>query len=761
MPLSEDQIISCDTILNRIATELVLASAGSDDGLVPVYSLVNEMSGTVDTYDDVIHAACIHVRRALDELLDESVPFDARTLDYVNNFTSWAQDGLLAIRNGGRLQPFAPAPWMNEEDEADLSESEQVCNDIINRIATELVLANTGSDDGLVPMYSLTGELIDHSHSLPKINVSARSLKKALDHLLDNAKPFDMDTLGYAGAFVAWAQDSMRMIMDGAEQAVKVFEEFKEPEGRLLDSYVRPKPTHEPRAQAVERVLAPVPVVSLNSEVDVLLEINGEDQEILGEFHTEAVEHLENIEGAVLVLEQDPHDVDSLALIFRAFHTIKGVAGFLHLVPIQSLAHQVETLLDHARNAKLTLDTGMITLILHAKDTLQALVEQIAAALEKGHKPSKIVPVSHLITAVQNAVKDGLDIGAGRTPEVRVEAAAPVAEHPAGADEDEDDAHPQAAAAAAAAPAQKGPSSPQSQSSSTGAGASTIRVKTTKLDNLMDMVGELVIVQSQLTESSKALLDLAADNSLLQQNISQLQRITRELQHTSMSLRLVPIKPTFQKVSRMVRDIAGQVNKKVDFITEGEDTELDRNVVEQINDPLVHMIRNSLDHGLEDEAERLATKKSPVGKIILKAYHQGSSIVIELSDDGRGIDPARILKKAREKGLVREDQNPARADILNLIFEPGFSTAEKVSDISGRGVGMDVVRRNIEKLRGKVELESEIGKGTIFKIKLPLTTAIIDGLVVRVGQERFILPTTSVKVALRPEKSQISKIKGK
>jgi two-component system chemotaxis sensor kinase CheA len=267
----------------------------------------------------------------------------------------------------------------------------------------------------------------------------------------------------------------------------------------------------------------------------------------------------------------------------------------------------------------------------------------------------------------------------------------------------------------------------------------------------MDMVGELVIVQSQLSESSKS-ANMTEENSVLQRNVSQLQRITRELQHTSMSLRLVPIKPTFQKVGRLVRDLAGSFNKKVSFVTEGEDTELDRNVVEQINDPLVHMIRNSLDHGLEPNEDRVAAGKPAVGVISLKAYHQGSSIVIELRDDGRGIDPVKVLKKARERGLVREDQNLARADILNLIFEPGFSTAEKVTDVSGRGVGMDVVRRNIEKLRGKVELESEVGKGTTFKIKLPLTTAIIDGLVVRVGEDRFILPTTSVKVALRPRR---------
>jgi two-component system, chemotaxis family, sensor kinase CheA len=772
MSLNEDQLNICDSTLNRIATELVLASPGKDDGLVPVYSLINELSGSVDTHEETIHAACMNVRRALDELLDDSHPFDEKTLEYVSDFTTWAEDSVLAIRNGQQsISPFPAATWISgEEDGGNLVEKENACNDIINRIATELVIANAGSDEGLVPIYSLNNELIENAASLHKIKNAATNLKTALDRLLDNAKPFDLDTIAYTGTFVAWAQDAMRNLMSNATTIVEDFPPMKVAE--TADDTQKPAQAStpapaQPVSAPVERkpVAALVPEPTTHGENDVLLEIKDDDQEILSEFQTEALEHLENIEAAVLVLEHDPHDGDSLALIFRAFHTIKGVAGFLHLVPIQALAHQVETLLDNARNHKLTLNSGMITLILQAKDILQRLVDQITVAIEKGIKPTQVIPVSHIITAVQGCIQDGLDIAAGKKPAPQAEpvATAPTAaptsaevkadaaakgEEPAERHEEEEAQQAQAQSAAqSAANASKDTSS------------STIRVRTTKLDNLMDMVGELVIVQSQLSESSR--VGHVDENSALQQNIAQLQRITRELQHTSMSLRLVPIKPTFQKVSRMVRDLAAQVSKKVDFVTEGEETELDRNVVEQINDPLVHMIRNSLDHGIEKEEERVALGKNPVGRVVLKAYHQGSSIVIELSDDGHGIDPAKIMAKARKTGLVREDQNLSRAEILALIFEPGFSTAEKVTDISGRGVGMDVVRRNIEKLRGKVELESTVGKGTTFKIKLPLTTAIIDGLVVKVGQDRFILPTTSVKVALRPEKSQITTIKGK
>ncbi len=264
----------------------------------------------------------------------------------------------------------------------------------------------------------------------------------------------------------------------------------------------------------------------------------------------------------------------------------------------------------------------------------------------------------------------------------------------------------------------------------------------------MDTVGELVIIQSQIKECSKK---EAPDPNALDQSLAQLTRITKDLQQTSMALRLVPIKPTFQKMGRIVRDTCAQVRKRSTFEISGEETELDRNVVEEIGDPLVHMIRNAIDHGLESTEDRLAAGKSETGNISLKAYQQGSNVVIELSDDGRGIDPDRVLQKAIANGIVGKSESLSQEEIFQLILAPGFSTAEAVSDLSGRGVGMDVVRQNIERLRGKIEIESELGKGSTFKIRLPLTMAIIDGIIVKVGADRFVLPTSSAKLALRPE----------
>jgi two-component system chemotaxis sensor kinase CheA len=309
---------------------------------------------------------------------------------------------------------------------------------------------------------------------------------------------------------------------------------------------------------------------------------------------------------------------------------------------------------------------------------------------------------------------------------------------------------------AAASPA-PGAGEPRSAPAASAGASQTVRVATEKLDSLMDVVGELVIVQSQLIETARG---FGAAASPLQRDISQLARIAKELQRTAMALRMIPIKPAFQKMERLARDLARECGKQVDFVIEGEETELDRTVVEEIGDPLVHMVRNALDHGLEPPAERRALGKPETGSVRLRAYYQGSNVIVELRDDGRGIDPERILAKARRQDLVSPQGELTREEIFALIFLPGFSTAEKVTAVSGRGVGMDVVKRNIERLRGRIEVTSEVGKGSVFQIKLPLTLAIIDGLVVRVGDDRFILPSTSVQMALRPTREAIVCIQG-
>ena len=611
------------------------------------------------------------------------------------------------------------------------SDSVLPIEEAVNRLASESVLAMPGRDEGLIPSYSLLGELRELCALEPLLRDPIVALHRTLEQRLDAAQPFDEGSLAYLRSLVEWLPNAL--------DALKA--------GRTPTSYGAPG-----SAKADVPEVAKPAANEAEAASDVLLVLDlGENRELLTEFHAEAVDHLQQIEAALLVLDQQPDNPESLNSIFRSFHTIKGNAGFLGLVPMHTLAHEVESLLDLARNHQLALTPVIITEILRSRDALQALTQQVALALEKGQLPQDVIAVSHLIRSVRTLASN---------KEAAPEAHAASAPAPVAAPMTSMAASPEAAPAAVA-PASAGAAGAieaQAQSRQSAGASQTVRVNTEKLDSLMDVVGELVIVQSQLIESTRQRTE---EGSLLQRNVAQLSRITKELQHTAMSLRMIPIKPTFQKMERLARDLSRNFDKKVTFQTSGEDTELDRTVVEEIGDPLVHMVRNALDHGLEPTADRLAKGKPEHGTVHLRAYHQGSNIVIELQDDGRGIDPEKIMRKAIEKGVVAAGAVLSKEEIYALLFAPGFSTAEKVTAVSGRGVGMDVVKRNIEKLRGKIEISSEIGKGSTFKIKLPLTMAIIDGLVVRVGTDKFILPSTSVQMAMRPARESVTTIHGK
>jgi len=288
--------------------------------------------------------------------------------------------------------------------------------------------------------------------------------------------------------------------------------------------------------------------------------------------------------------------------------------------------------------------------------------------------------------------------------------------------------------------------------------AGLIRVDTAKLDSLIDLVGELVIAQSMVTQNSE--LQTAASEQLAR-SLGQLRGISTELQRTALALRMVPIRGSFQKMARLIRDLSGQVAKEIRLVLEGEETELDRTLVEELGDPLVHMIRNAADHGIESAADRAAAGKEPSGTITLRAFHKGGMVIIQIQDDGRGLSVSRIRAKAVERGLISPQEPLSDREVLDLIFAPGFSLAAKVTDLSGRGVGMDVVRRNIERLRGTIEIDSVEGRGTTFTIGLPLTLAIIEGLLVKVGEQRFVVPTLSVRESFRPLPSMISVVQGR
>jgi two-component system, chemotaxis family, sensor kinase CheA len=520
-------------------------------------------------------------------------------------------------------------------------------------------------------------------------------------------------------------------------------------------------------AWRVGRAVPATPAPSVCApEDDPELEMLRMDPEIAGMFTAEALDHLGAIEATVLQLEATPGDQKLLNDVFRPFHTIKGNAGALGVTSVQEFAHKVENLLDLGRSGQIVVGPPEIDVILRAVDLLTTMITGLTGALAGQPRPDVSAEVAALVTTVGRlategrAAKASADAQPSATPadtEAHARATEPAAPAPAielqgGGESLALAARPPAAATAPAA----GPVAPR-RSAEELAGQASVKVDTRKLDNLVDMVGELVIVQS-IIHADPALVGMADER--LSRNLAQLRRITSDLQRNAMSMRMVPIRQTFQKMARLVRDLGKKSDKVVELVLSGEDTELDRKVVEDINDPLMHMIRNAVDHGLEPPDARLAAGKPPVGRLSLSAYHQGGNIVIAIGDDGRGLDADRILAKAVVQGLVAPGETLQPADIYPLIFRPGFSTAEKVTEISGRGVGMDVVRRNIDALRGRVDIQTTLGAGTTFFIKLPLTLAIVEGLMLKVGQERFVLPTFAVRESLRPRADQVHTVQG-
>ena len=287
---------------------------------------------------------------------------------------------------------------------------------------------------------------------------------------------------------------------------------------------------------------------------------------------------------------------------------------------------------------------------------------------------------------------------------------------------------------------------------------SSVRVRTDYLDRLVDMIGEMVIAHSMLSQDPTVVLGGRHD---LAKKVSHAGKVVRELQDLSMSLRMVPIKTAFGKTKRLVRDLARKSSKVVHLITEGEDTEIDRRMVDGLNDPLVHMIRNAVDHGIELPEERERLGKPRVATVRVAAHHSGGNVMIEIQDDGRGLDRDRIIEKALSKGLIESGEGMSDHEVSNLIFEPGFSTARKLTDVSGRGVGMDVVKKSVEALRGRVDVSSRPNEGCTFTINLPLTLAIIDGMLVKVGDHRYIVPTVSIRLNLRPTPDVLATIAGR
>ena len=447
------------------------------------------------------------------------------------------------------------------------------------------------------------------------------------------------------------------------------------------------------------------------------------DLDLLGEFITESTDLISEAEEALLTLESNPEDTESVGSIFRAFHTVKGVSAFLELAFISEIAHHAESLLSRVRDKEIRYAGGYADLALRSLDMIKQMIDLVqdalgGAPLSKPEGYDDLLDVladpegagisDEVETTTENIVPRIGDIlvAEGKAEREKVEEVA------AGQDEVPIGVKMVKSGAATVTDVAKAIRT-QEQIKGKKVIESSIRVSTNRLDRLIDMVGELVISHSIVAQDK--VVTGSHDHELLRK-IAQTGKIVREMQDLSMSMRMVPLKATFSKMARLVRDVSRKVGKNVSLVTEGEDTEIDRNMVDVINDPLMHMVRNSVDHGIEMPEVREEKGKPRAGTVKLAAYHAAGKVVVEIKDDGKGLSRDVILAKAKERGLVTDEASLSDREVFKMIFEAGFSTAQTVTDVSGRGVGMDVVRKNIESLRGQVEIDSEEGKGSVFKM---------------------------------------------
>lgn len=509
-------------------------------------------------------------------------------------------------------------------------------------------------------------------------------------------------------------------------------------------------------------------------------------------FFEESFEGLSLMESNLLELEAGQQSLDLVHGVFRAAHSIKGAAGTLGFSTITEFTHLLETLLDELRERRRSITPDLINLLLESVDRLRTLL--------LAQKQDEVPPSCNLCQRLQNVLdhpeqaeqayqihfypkpnlfqtgndpawifralgelgKLAVEVDAGSLPvwaelnpdlcylgwNLALQGSVEEKEIRQAFEWVEEDCRLEIEQRQEGVPAAAPPPPAEEERRSWNGLETTLRVGTDKVDALINIVGELVITQSMLVQLGNGEID-PSRLIRLRDGLQQLERNTRELQESVMRIRMVPISACFQRFPRLVHDLSQRLGKTVELRLIGEQTELDKTVMERIGDPMVHLVRNALDHGLEPPEDRRKAGKTETGLLELHAYHKGGHIIIEIRDDGRGLNREKILERARSRGLVPDGEEPSDDKLFDLLFQPGFSTAETLSDLSGRGVGLDVVRRNIKELGGQVSLTSRPGQGTTFMIRLPLTLAIVDGQLVRVGEETYIIPLVSMLESLR------------
>ena len=695
-------------VLGGIIGDLDADSAHALDVIGNISSKIINMPGLTESFT----APCERMRMAAADLASGAVDFETGALALSQAYEDLGEAFATATDSGAPAQSDDNAAIAFSEPDTAMSPA---LADFLDHGAAAL-----DDFESAILAYETGGEIGEPARAARALGQACRKagLEAAADFLESAARALDMGPdcgpTKIANALLS-AKDALLAFFT-ALAAGETCELDEVELNRLLNQLTMREQKRAPVTQTAEPAAPACAADFSNPEMQ--------------EFVSEGGEYIESAELCIMQLEKDPANSERLNEIFRCFHNIKGITGFLQLTDINELAHHAESMMDKARTGKLAFRGAVAQAAYEVLDMFKDMLARVAAAIA-GQPYETPAGYAALVGKLKN-------------PETFVvPAAAPVA-RPA----------PEASISIDKT------EQPVETSRVRGASNGSVKVATERLDALIDAVGELVIANAMVSrEISQQNGDLA--HTKLHQNAAHLGKITRELQELAMSMRMVSLRGTFQKMQRVARDISVKSGCPVEFTYSGEDTELDRNVVEEITSPLVHMVRNAVDHGIEPPAERRLAGKPEAGRVHLDACHAGGSVIIRISDDGRGLDRVAILAKARRLGLADASADLNAHDIHALIFHPGFSTAKKVTDISGRGVGMDVVKKNIEKLRGRIDIESEPGQGTTFIVRLPLTLAIIDGMLVSVAGERYIIPTTAIQESLRPAPEQYSTALGR
>lgn len=486
-------------------------------------------------------------------------------------------------------------------------------------------------------------------------------------------------------------------------------------------------------------------------------------KEIVDSFIVETNEIFEKLDNEILQLEKRPEDKELVNSIFRAVHTVKGTSGFLSFDQMSIVAHRFEDVLNKLRRDELKFRPEMMDGMLEAFDLMKILLKQVVERDIQQIDLYSTIRKLEILSSGKIPEGSGKKAGEEKKPVPAPEEKS--AELILPANDEESIPANQAERGQQNGYSQSQQSSRLDQKVERATIDTTIRVEVNRLDQLMNLVGELVLGRNRLSQIVSSIKNEERDDleAELSDTGSQIDFITTELQAAVMRTRMVPIGRTFNRFPRLVRDIAKEYSKEIDLVTSGEETELDKSIIEEITDPLVHLIRNAADHGIESVETRTKLGKPARGTITLSADHEGNHVMIEIRDDGAGIDPERLKAKALEKGLIstEEAREMKTEDTYGLMFIPGFTTAQKVSNVSGRGVGLDVVKTNITKLNGMISVESAVGKGTKITLKLPLTLAIIQGLLVSVGSETFAVPLSSVLEVVHTLKKDVATVQSR